>query len=142
MVLPLAKQQDWDPIAESRPRPLCRWCRTEVPRGRRAWCSNVCTDLYARVWDWKALRDYVKARESLTCQRCGTTDPPLPEKRHRWSFSRYDPWDVDHIIRVIDGGTDDPDNLRLLCIACHVEVGYEQRGTECLGVAQIDMDLR
>jgi HNH endonuclease len=31
-------------------------------------------------------------------------------------------WAVDHIVAVKDGGTDHPDNLRLLCLRCHNEV--------------------
>ena len=51
------------------------------------------------------MRDYVKRRDVLTCQRCGTTDPLKPESKS---------------------------GLRLLCIPCHNAVGYEQRGTEKL----------
>lgn len=36
-------------------------------------------------------------------------------------------WEVDHIREVINGGTDDPANLRLLCHRCHVESGVERR---------------
>lgn len=109
-------------------RPLCKWCKAEVPPRRRSWCSDECVNKYSRVWSWEAVRRYVKERDRLTCQCCGTTDPPKPETRSGWG-QRYDPWDVDHIVPVIQGGTDDPDNLRLLCMDCHVEVGYEQRGT-------------
>lgn len=76
------------------------------------------------------MRRYVKERDEETCTRCGTTDPPKPEYNPSAWGQRYDPWDVDHIVRVIDGGTDDPENLRLLCMTCHKEVGYEQRGTK------------
>lgn len=36
-------------------------------------------------------------------------------------------WEVDHIIAVKDGGTDDPSNLRLLCVPCHARVTADQR---------------
>lgn len=36
-------------------------------------------------------------------------------------------WEVDHIREVVNGGTDDPANLRLLCHRCHVESGVERR---------------
>jgi hypothetical protein len=36
-------------------------------------------------------------------------------------------WEVDHVIPVKDGGTDNPANLRLVCHDCHVAIGYEQR---------------
>ena len=121
---------DYTRMAGPNHRPLCKWCKTEVPPRRRAWCSNECSEKFSRVWNWEAMRRYVKERDQLTCQRCGTTEPPPPpEAKHSWG-QRYDPWDVDHIMPVIQGGTDDPDNLRLLCMACHNEVGYEQRGTK------------
>ena len=36
-------------------------------------------------------------------------------------------WEVDHIVAVEDGGTDDPANLRLLCKRCHKERTALQR---------------
>lgn len=107
---------------------LCRWCRSEVEAPRRAWCSDECVQRYQRVWTWGAMRDLIRERDEEACQRCGTTDPPSPKRARSWQ-QRTDPWDVDHIVPVADGGTDDPANLRLLCIPCHIEVGYEQRGT-------------
>ena len=50
-------------------------------------------------------RDYKKSRESsLHCDLCGETES----------------LEVDHIIRVKDGGSHDKDNLQLLCHNCHV----------------------
>ena len=117
--------------------PLCRWCDNECHPPRRAWCSPECVDSYQAYWTWGAMRTFVLKRDAGTCQLCGTTDPPLPDEVPvelwpggpvRASQYRFDPWDVDHIVRVADGGTDDPANLRLLCIPCHAEVTREQRG--------------
>lgn len=33
------------------------------------------------------------------------------------------PFEVDHIIRYIDGGSNDPSNLQTLCVACHKSKG-------------------
>ena len=66
-------------------------------------------------------------------------DPPAPENKPASWITRHDPWNVDHIIPVKQGGTDDPDNLRLLCISCHNAVGYEQRDAQ--GVL-VDADIR
>lgn len=44
-------------------------------------------------------------------------------------------WEVDHIVPVKDGGTDDPTNLRTLCHDCHVVAGIEQRRARRLKVA-------
>lgn len=44
------------------------------------------------------------------------------------AFCRVEPmWEVDHIIAVNDGGTDEPSNLRLLCVPCHKLVTADQR---------------
>ena len=117
-------------------RRLCRWCDNECQPPRVVWCSQACVDAYTRVWSWEAIRSFVIQRDAATCQRCGTTNPPVPTEKERelWeggpvikSRHRFDPWDVDHIVRVADDGTDDPANLRLLCAPCHISAGYEQR---------------
>ena len=110
----------WTPWGENG-RKTGRWCHGETEAPRRCWCSEECVDKYSRVWSWGAIKSYVQERDNNICQRCGTTEPKSPPRY------RYDPWDVDHIIPVRDGGTDDPANLRLLCMPCHIKVGYEQR---------------
>lgn len=53
-----------------------------------------------------ARRDYRKSRnDSLFCDSCGS-----PEHL-----------EVDHIVRVVDGGNHSTENLQLLCKTCHVE---------------------
>lgn len=100
---------------------LCRWCDNECQPPRTRWCSDDCVRAYERVASWPNMRAYVMARDGAKCARCGTTTPSTSANH------RFDPWDVDHIVRVVDGGTDDPANLRLLCLPCHVSAGYEQR---------------
>jgi 5-methylcytosine-specific restriction endonuclease McrA len=93
----------------------CGWCATEC-RGRRTqWCSDSCAEKFYRVWSWGAVAQYVLARDGKRCVRCATTE--------RGRFS----WECDHIVPVLDGGTDNPANLRTLCHGCHVAAGIEQR---------------
>ena len=121
-------------------RRLCRWCASEVPAGRQSWCSEPCVSRGLQVLGWRQLREFIIARDKV-CNRCGTDWPGWKQTRSydwtsvrdggRWYQSKsttlFPWWEVDHITRIIDGGTDDPANLRLLCHACHVAVGYEQR---------------
>ena len=51
-----------------------------------------------------ALRHEVFKRDNYTCQECGASRRPL---------------EVDHIIPVSQGGTDEMDNLRTLCLRCN-----------------------
>lgn len=111
-------------------RRLCRWCAGEVPPRASTWCSEACVAMYKRVWTWEAVRRYVIARDKQ-CQRCGTPHPGWKGKDawpgQNWCYLEPWPWEVDHIHRITDGGTDDPANLRLACHNCHVAIGYEQR---------------
>lgn len=115
---------------------LCGWCDHELPKYRRSWCSDECADNFARIWSWGALREYVIGRD-VVCQRCGkdwagwlhTRPMHFSRDPRDQTLCRLEraPWQVDHTLPVKDGGTDDPENLRLLCNDCHIAVGYEQR---------------
>lgn len=102
----------------------CGWCARECPKRRRSWCSDSCSEKFYRVWSWEALAKYILERDGATCRRCGGTHAGPAHS------NRYTGWEVDHIVPVRNGGTDDPSNLRLLCHHCHVAVGYEQRAAE------------
>lgn len=52
-------------------RGLCTWCGSEVPNGRRSWCSDQCVDEFRQrkeraYWNGKARR-----RDKGICQCCG-----------------------------------------------------------------------
>ena len=56
----------------------------------------------------KEFRLSILERDNFLCQFCG-------------KGGKNSPWilEVDHIIPVSMGGSDHPDNLRLLCVRCH-----------------------
>lgn len=68
---------------------------------------------------WKKVRDFVKKRDKMVCQRCGS-----------WSEERYE---VDHITELTWDNVDDwnvaynPDNLQLLCHNCHTKKTREDK---------------
>jgi 5-methylcytosine-specific restriction protein A len=56
---------------------------------------------------WRRKADAIKVRDRYTCQMC-----------HRVTIEG----EVDHIVPISQGGTDDPSNLQWLCIEpCHRE---------------------
>ncbi|MBZ2197258.1 HNH endonuclease [Occultella gossypii] len=55
----------------------------------------------------KRTRAAVLARDGHACVNCGATRS----------------LELDHIVRYIDGGSDEPDNLRTLCQPCHAKRG-------------------
>lgn len=126
-------------------RPRCRWCHGEISKvsGRRTWCSQQCVDAYLAEKGWQHLRGAVRKRDRGVCALCGT-DTVLQcrilmhvrriEKRngdYRWQqhgelkrllghdVHLKDQWQADHIIPRCEGGRNELDNLRTLCIPCH-----------------------
>lgn len=53
---------------------------------------------------WRKLRDEILARDNYTCQCCGRVGGRL---------------ELDHIVNVAQGGTNDKSNLQILCQSCH-----------------------
>jgi len=62
------------------------------------------------------IRNQILERNGYTCQLCGAgpcdRDPFNPNRKVRLN--------IDHITPKSQGGTDDPDNLRVLCSACNL----------------------
>ena len=55
---------------------------------------------------WRRLKDKIHLRDQYTCQYCGLVTMQL---------------ELDHIVNVAQGGTDDDSNLQSLCAPCHLK---------------------
>jgi len=65
---------------------------------------------------WRRLKQKIHTRDGWTCLHCGITTMKL---------------ELDHIINVAQGGTDDESNLQSLCVECHkVKSQKESRGAQ------------
>ncbi|MDD2054183.1 HNH endonuclease [Pseudomonas putida] len=53
---------------------------------------------------WRRKRDAILLRDKYTCQVCGVTTNHL---------------EVDHVVNLAQGGTDEDDNLQAICVPCH-----------------------
>lgn len=111
---------------------VCRWCLTPTNTRRYAWCSMEHERAFLVMSQWAGVRQYVMHRD-VSCRLCGSETPRPVTLNRKGSSGWVEPytetvyqWEVDHIIRVVDGGTDHPDNLRLLCKSCHISVTREQ----------------
>lgn len=84
-----------------------------TPRGRRSHRCEACQNAYEK----KAAEMYrgtAKVRGQMIaaspyCPECGTTDTDILV--------------IDHIIPIAKGGTNDPDNLRVMCSLCNDHKG-------------------
>lgn len=82
---------------------------------------------------WRKLRLYVAARDGLVCRRplceCGGAELTL-ERRQPNSFT------LGHIVPVIHGGTDHPENLRPECARENYREGSELSRTPALNTSR------
>lgn len=116
-------------------RPLCRWCRSEVGKSRRTFCSDVCVHQWRLRTDPAYLREKVFDRDHGICESCGADTIALRRDMRKLDYaarrrflaqwklregSRKSLWDADHRIPVAEGGGQcDLDNMRTLCLLCH-----------------------
>jgi 5-methylcytosine-specific restriction protein A len=120
-------------------RALCRRCSTEVPIGRRTFCSEPCV----HEWKVRTQPEYaarqVEARDKGICAECQLDTAALRSmfrllphgyaNRLAWLEQQGLPkelltrrrwFDVDHIVPVIEGGGScGLEGLRTLCLPCH-----------------------
>lgn len=122
---------------------MCRQCGTEIPRGRRSFCSDACVHEWRLRTDPGYLREQVFARDKGYCAVCRLDTVrayqwlkrlAAPVRRKmliEWglkSLTRNSLWDADHILPVAEGGGEcDLSNLRTLCLKCHKRVTAELR---------------
>jgi len=123
-------------------RGLCRWCRKEVPSGRRTFCNDDCVHEWRLRTDPGYLRDQVLARDRGICASCGLDTIEfyrrfqlVPARKRKALRSQLDLhagrksfWDADHILPVSEGGGEcDLSNIRTLCLWCHQKHTAELR---------------
>lgn len=114
-----------------------------LPKGRLAWCSNECRDKHYMALS-SYVRPKVRRRDRCICALCGVDADFLRRifwvlKRagdleafalvkqawgirvhawDRWAIPTHT-WEADHIVPLAEGGTNDLDNYRTLCLSCH-----------------------
>ena len=139
---PRKKQGGWVKPSEiehgANGRAICRWCRTEVPAGRRrTFCSERCVHEWKLRTDPGYLRDKVFERDAGVCAACGVDTKKIRGDMRKLDYaarrkflkdwglregSRKTLWDADHIVPVAEGGGQcDLSNMRTLCLRCHRE---------------------
>jgi len=120
-------------------RRLCVWCGVEVPPGRRRWCSQKCvTEMQNQHWPSEWRRQVIK-RDMGVCQHCRFDAWKLDRvmksinsiasiasrqliRNHmaRLGFKKGRSYvEADHIIPIVEGGSNTLDNGRTLCQLCH-----------------------
>jgi 5-methylcytosine-specific restriction protein A len=106
-------------------RNICRKCGSEVPDGRRTFCSRECV----HEWKLRTQPGYLRAetfkRDLGICAKCGIDTKTERQKDKRLHYSRRARgsghlWQADHIKPVVEGGGEcGLDNIRTLCTECH-----------------------
>ena len=101
----------------------CPICNVDILGGlNKKTCSRACSNKYREVIDrgkiGRPIKDKVKTARLLRQRILQTRE----EKCEECGYNRFpEAIHVHHIIERCKGGTDDLDNLKLLCPTCHVE---------------------
>lgn len=88
----------------------CRGCGSPIPKGRQAWCSDLCVQKFHPLY----VIDAVKKRDKGICNACGFDTSEWWKIDHRRA-------EYDHIIPFSEGGLTVLENMRTLCAPCHRE---------------------
>ncbi len=101
----------------------CAWCGKELPKRRRTWCSDRCSNAFWTNHWWSLARRAAKRRDKYKCKRCGHKPPKrnTPEWRKTRKTARLE---VNHISPALGKhGTlscvHHLVNLETLCVGCH-----------------------
>lgn len=131
-----------------RPRKACTWCGEPVGKGRSKWCGDRCVEAFKMRCCWATLSSFVEKRDNWICSLCGRDTKKSKSEFHanyhrlrketqgvmipysqmgdlvaKFGYARGQFWEIDHIVPVSQyGGLCGPENLRLLCGACHLKV--------------------
>lgn len=98
----------------------CRWCGFEIvdngKRNNRKRWHQECVDKYNLL---RFPHSYMN-RHFDCCAICKANGSEIPNRpgKYGWSFS---PFDIDHVVPLIDGGSFELENLQLLCWQCHLK---------------------
>lgn len=77
------------------------------------------------------LRNKILERNGYTCQHCGTSAHDMDDLASGKKVRLH----IDHIVPISQGGTNDPDNLRVLCSNCnHGRSNVQALGETALNV--------
>ena len=99
-------------------------------------------ELVRRLKRDRALRDRelpgISKAQNMRCKgffTCEDVEDGTPVSLCPWSERKVPPGaqQLDHIIRVADGGSDDPENLQMLCACCHAMKTAVENGTVVTG---------
>lgn len=99
----------------------CKTCATPLTGRQRSFCGNpVCRTRYIhRLYTgvhW--IHRFLVVRDGCACKGCGEVyEKPLVIGGPLYPVPGL--LEKDHIVPLIDGGTEAPDNYQLLCCGCH-----------------------
>lgn len=64
--------KDREALGIEKPTKFCRWCgTTNLPEGRRTWCSDQCVDAYRVRAEPGYVRTLLHRRDKAVCAACG-----------------------------------------------------------------------
>lgn len=108
VIHPVIGVASWRDIQAARPSKCCMWCHQPIRLASLRTCcgKQTCRTLIEQACYWSVTKSAVIKRNGFVCRLC---------RNSGWGM------EIDHIVPVSLGGTDDLENLRVLCRTCHAE---------------------
>lgn len=146
--------EEWKGTKTSYPRygreGFCMVCDTELTGRQKVFCGRksgtskhscsmlVHLNLYKGVhWQKRA----IIVRDGCVCRSCGEKfESPLIEGSPIL-FPEPSKVALDHIVPLVDGGTEAPDNLQILCHSCHQLKTVAENLNRGRGIDHPELDL-
>jgi len=85
----------------------CEKCKQIIEREERERKAKKKPNKFYSSKYWRTIRQFILERDNYLCQIC------LSKGKYVMAS------EIDHIIPIANGGTNDPTNLRALCKSCH-----------------------
>ena len=103
---------------------VCRRCEAELPKDRKSFCSTPCSDIALITTNPHSYLSIVTKYLGHICAVCGKD-----VKGHVYYGGQFDlsGAEIHHITPIIEGGTNELENLVVLCSACHIQIHKARR---------------
>lgn len=110
---------DWFYDSRETLKGFCLYCQKKLPNKRKKYCSESCKrKCYGchNAYQGTSVRKFIHKVFKFQCNNCETYFREITPA----GFHIPQAWgEIDHIVPLWEGGTDDAYNLQLLCCDCH-----------------------
>lgn len=102
---------------------VCRRCEAELPRYRKSFCSTFCSDMAMIMVNPSGYSSKTLKYIGCHCYVCNED----MRNYYRENYLELGGAEIHHITPIIEGGTNELENLVVLCSPCHLLIHKARR---------------